>query len=291
MPELPEVETVRKGLAPAVEGHVLKRVNAKRRDLRIAFPKGFSERLEGRRVVRLRRRAKYLLLDLDSKESLIVHLGMSGRLTIHGFDAPLRPGRFHNKTPEDGSGNGKHDHVVFETDEGTRIVYTDHRRFGLMTLVDTDALEEDALFKGLGPEPLNNAFTPAVLSAALKGKKTPIKAALLDQRVVAGLGNIYVCEALFRARISPKRLARSVAGVRAGDLVPAIKAVLKDAIAAGGSSLRDYARADGELGYFQHRFAVYDREGKPCPAKACTGTIKRIVQSGRSTFYCPSCQR
>jgi formamidopyrimidine-DNA glycosylase len=241
--------------------------------------------------VRLRRRAKYLLLDLDSKESLIVHLGMSGRLTIHGFDAPLRPGRFHNKTPEDGSGNGKHDHVVFETDEGTRIVYTDHRRFGLMTLVDTDALEEDALFKGLGPEPLNNAFTPAVLSAALKGKKTPIKAALLDQRVVAGLGNIYVCEALFRARISPKRLARSVVGVRAGDLVPAIKAVLKDAIAAGGSSLRDYARADGELGYFQHRFAVYDREGKPCPAKACTGTIKRIVQSGRSTFYCPSCQR
>jgi formamidopyrimidine-DNA glycosylase len=291
MPELPEVETVRKGLAPAVEGHVLKRVNAKRRDLRIAFPKGFSERLEGRRVVRLRRRAKYLLLDLDSKESLIVHLGMSGRLTIHGFDAPLRPGRFHNKTPEDGSGNGKHDHVVFETDEGTRIVFTDHRRFGLMTLVDTDALEEDALFKGLGPEPLNDAFTPAVLSAALKGKKTSIKAALLDQRVVAGLGNIYVCEALFRARISPKRLARSVAGVRAGGLVPAIKAVLKDAIAAGGSSLRDYARADGELGYFQHRFAVYDREGKPCPAKACTGTIKRIVQSGRSTFYCPSCQR
>jgi formamidopyrimidine-DNA glycosylase len=291
MPELPEVETVRKGLAPAVEGHVLARVNAKRRDLRIAFPKGFSERLEGRRVVRLRRRAKYLLLDLDSKESLIVHLGMSGRLTIHGFDAPLRPGRFHNKTPEDGSGNGKHDHVVFETDEGTRIVFTDHRRFGLMTLIDTNALEEDALFKGLGPEPLDDAFTPAVLSAALKGKKTPIKAALLDQRVVAGLGNIYVCEALFRARTSPKRLARSVAGVRAGRLVPAIKAVLKDAIAAGGSSLRDYARADGELGYFQHRFTVYDREGKPCPGKGCAGTIKRIVQSGRSTFYCPSCQR
>jgi len=291
MPELPEVETVRKGLAPAVEGHVLARVNAKRRDLRIAFPKGFSERLEGRRVVRLRRRAKYLLLDLDSKESLIVHLGMSGRLTIHGFDAPLRPGSFHNKTPEDGSGNGKHDHVVFETDEGTRIVFTDHRRFGLMTLIDTNALEEDALFKGLGPEPLDDAFTPAVLSAALKGKKTPIKAALLDQRVVAGLGNIYVCEALFRARTSPKRLARSVAGVRAGRLVPAIKAVLKDAIAAGGSSLRDYARADGELGYFQHRFTVYDREGKPCPGKGCAGTIKRIVQSGRSTFYCPSCQR
>jgi len=291
MPELPEVETVRKGLAPAVEGHVLKRVNAKRGDLRVAFPQRFSERLEGRRVMRLRRRAKYLLLDLDSKESLIVHLGMSGRLTIHGFDAPLRPGRFHNKTPEDGSGNGKHDHVVFETDEGTRIVFTDHRRFGLMTLLNTDALDEDALFKGLGPEPLDEAFTPAVLSAALRSKKTPIKSALLDQRVVAGLGNIYVCEALFRARISPKRLARSVAGVRAARLVPAIKAVLKDAIEAGGSSLRDYARADGELGDFQHRFAVYDREGMPCPAKGCKGKIKRIVQSGRSTFYCPSCQR
>ncbi len=291
MPELPEVETVRKGLAPAVEGHVLARVNAKRADLRIAFPVRFAERLQGRRVMRLRRRAKYLLLDLDSKESLIVHLGMSGRLTIHGFDAPLRPGRFHNKTPEDGSGNGKHDHVVFETDEGTRIVFTDHRRFGLMTLLNTDALDEDALFKGLGPEPLDEAFTPAVLSAALRSKKTPIKSALLDQRVVAGLGNIYVCEALFRARISPKRLARSVAGVRAARLVPAIKAVLKDAIEAGGSSLRDYARADGELGDFQHRFAVYDREGMPCPAKGCKGKIKRIVQSGRSTFYCPSCQR
>ncbi len=291
MPELPEVETVRKGLAPAVEGHVLARVNAKRADLRIAFPVRFAERLHGRRVMRLRRRAKYLLLDLDSKESLIVHLGMSGRLTIHGFDAPLRPGRFHNKTPEDGSGNGKHDHVVFETDEGTRIVFTDHRRFGLMTLLNTDALDEDALFKGLGPEPLDEAFTPAVLSAALRSKKTPIKSALLDQRVVAGLGNIYVCEALFRARISPKRLARSVAGVRAARLVPAIKAVLKDAIEAGGSSLRDYARADGELGDFQHRFAVYDREGMPCPAKGCRGKIKRIVQSGRSTFYCPSCQR
>jgi len=291
MPELPEVETVRKGLAPAVEGHVLARVNAKRADLRIAFPVRFAERLHGRRVMRLRRRAKYLLLDLDSKESLIVHLGMSGRLTIHGFDAPLRPGRFHNKTPEDGSGNGKHDHVVFETDEGTRIVFTDHRRFGLMTLMNTDALDEDALFKGLGPEPLDEAFTPAVLSAALRSKKTPIKSALLDQRVVAGLGNIYVCEALFRARISPKRLARSVAGVRAARLVPAIKAVLKDAIEAGGSSLRDYARADGELGDFQHRFAVYDREGMPCPAKGCKGKIKRIVQSGRSTFYCPSCQR
>jgi len=291
MPELPEVETVRRGLAPALEGHVLKHVNAKRPDLRVAFPARFAERLRGRQVVRIRRRAKYLLLDLDSGESLIVHLGMSGRMTIHGYDAPLRPGRFHNKAPEDGSGNGKHDHVVFETEEGTRIVFTDHRRFGLMTLVDTGTLDEDELFKGLGPEPLDDAFMPAVLSAALKGKKTPIKAALLDQRVVAGLGNIYVCEALFRARISPKRLARTVAGERAERLVPAIKSVLKEAIAAGGSSLRDYAHADGELGYFQHRFQVYDREGKPCPGSDCKGTIKRFVQSGRSTFYCPSCQK
>jgi len=185
MPELPEVETVRRGLAPALEGHVLERVNAKRPDLRIAFPARFSERLGGKRVMHVRRRAKYLLLDLDSGESLVVHLGMSGRLTIHGHDAPLKPGRFHNKAPEDGSGNGKHDHVVFETEEGTRIVFTDHRRFGLMTLIGTDALEDDPLFKELGPEPLDDAFAPAVLSAALKGKKTPIKAALLDQRVVA----------------------------------------------------------------------------------------------------------
>src|SRR5215471_2229390 len=233
MPELPEVETVLRGLTPAVKGHVLARVNAKRGDLRTAFPTRFVERLEGRRVNTLRRRAKYMLLDLDSGETLIVHLGMSGRLTIHGFKAVVKPGRFHNRTPEDGSGNGKHDHVVFETDEGTRIVFTDHRRFGLMTVIDTRTLEEDALFKGLGPEPLDDAFTPAVLSTALEGKKTPIKSALLDQRVVAGLGNIYVCEALFRARISPKRLARSVPGDRAERLVSAIKAVLADAIEAG----------------------------------------------------------
>jgi formamidopyrimidine-DNA glycosylase len=291
MPELPEVETVRLGLIPAVEGHRLTRVQARRADLRIAFPSGFVERLTGRSVARIRRRAKYLLLDLDSGETLVVHLGMSGRLTIHGAKAAVKPGRFHHKAAEDGSGEGKHDHVVFETEEGTRIVFTDHRRFGLMALTQTSGLERDKLFEGLGPEPLDDAFTPAVLSAKLKGKRTPIKAALLDQRVVAGLGNIYVCEALFRARISPKRLANSVAGERAKKLVPAIKAVLREAIAAGGSSLRDYARADGELGYFQHHFAVYDREGAPCPGRDCKGRIKRIVQSGRSTFYCPSCQR
>jgi formamidopyrimidine-DNA glycosylase len=291
MPELPEVETVRLGLLPAVEGHVLTRVKANRGDLRVAFPIGFVDRLTGRGVLKVRRRAKYLLLDLDSGETLIVHLGMSGRLTIHGPKASIKPGVFHHKAAEDGSGEGKHDHVVFETEEGTRIVFTDHRRFGLMALAVTSQVESDKLFKDIGPEPLDDGFTPAVLSAKLKGKRTPIKAALLDQRVVAGLGNIYVCEALFRARISPKRLASTVAGERTKRLVPAIKAVLRAAIDAGGSSLRDYARANGELGYFQHHFAVYDREGKPCPGRDCKGTIKRIVQAGRSTFYCPSCQR
>jgi formamidopyrimidine-DNA glycosylase len=291
MPELPEVETVRLGLATALEGRSFAHVTVNRADLRTAFPVRFAARLSGRHITGLRRRAKYLLIDLDDGETLVIHLGMSGRMTIHGRDAHERPGRFHNSVAADGSGQGKHDHVVFATDDGTRIVFTDHRRFGLMTLVATDALKDDPLFVGLGPEPLDAAFTPAVLSAALKGKKTPIKSALLDQRVVAGLGNIYVCEALFRARISPKRLAKTVAGARAEKLVPAIKAVLRDAIRAGGSSLRDYAKADGELGYFQHHFAVYDREGKPCPGKDCIGTIKRIVQAGRSTFYCPSCQK
>jgi len=291
MPELPEVETVRLGLVPALEGRILARINVKRADLRIPFPENFAARLTGRRVLTLSRRAKYLLAHLDNGQTLIVHLGMSGRLTVHGPHTAVKPGTFHHNTADDGSGEGKHDHVVFQTDEGTRIVFTDHRRFGLMTLADTNALSSHALFAGLGPEPLDEGFTPAFLSAALKGKRTPIKSALLDQRVVAGLGNIYVCEALFRARISPKRLAASVAGERAKRLVPAIKKVLADAIKAGGSSLRDYAKADGELGYFQHHFAVYDREGKPCPAKDCVGKIKRIVQAGRSTYYCPSCQK
>jgi len=293
MPELPEVETVRRGLLPALQGHVLRQLLVRRKDLRVAFPARFGERLTGRRVLDVRRRAKFLLADLDGGETLIMHLGMSGRFTIHGPQSPtVKPGGFHHNTPEDGGGAGKHDHVVFETEEGTRIVYTDHRRFGLMLLAPTPDVETTLQKSGpLGPEPLDDTFTPAVLAAALKGKKTPIKAALLDQRVVAGLGNIYVCEALFYARISPKRLAKTVAGPRCERLVPAIKKVLRDAIKAGGSTLRDYAKADGELGYFQHHFAVYDREGKPCPGKDCKGTILRIVQAGRSTFYCPSCQR
>lgn len=290
MPELPEVETVRRGLKPALEGHVLTGLSVRRGDLRVPFPDRFAERLKGRRMVGLRRRAKYLLLDLEGGETVIMHLGMSGRFTVHGAQAaPAMPGRFHNQIAADGSGSGKHDHVVFETEEGTRIVFTDHRRFGLMLMAKTDAVDEHKLFDGMGPEPLGGDFTPAVLSAALKGKKTPIKSALLDQRVVAGLGNIYVCEALFRSFISPKRLARTVAGPRCETLVPMIKKVLAEAIKAGGSSLRDYAHTDGELGYFQHSFAVYDREGEPCPG--CKGTIKRIVQAGRSTFYCPNCQK
>jgi formamidopyrimidine-DNA glycosylase len=291
MPELPEVETVRRGLAPALEGHVLNGLTVKRADLRVPFPPHFAERMCGRRMLRLRRRAKYLLLDLEGAETLIMHMGMSGRFTIHGAQARMKPGRFHNKAPDDGSGQGKHDHVVFVTDEGTRIVYTDHRRFGLMLLVPAAEVETKLQSEGrLGPEPLSDAFTPEVLSAALKSKKTPIKAALLDQRVVAGLGNIYACEALFRSGIWPKRLAKTVAGARCEKLVPSIQAVLREAIEAGGSSLRDYARADGELGYFQHRFSVYDREGEPCPNR-CGSVVKRIVQSGRSTFYCPKCQK
>ena len=291
MPELPEVETVRRGLAPALEGRVLAQVAVKRADLRIAFPKDFAKRLTGRRVSRLQRRAKYLLIHLDGDETLVVHLGMSGRFTVHSPEAVNKPGRFLHKVAEDGSGEGRHDHVVLTTDKNVRLVYTDHRRFGLMTLAPTGALDDHKIFKDIGPEPLSNHFNDEALSAALKGKKTPIKSALLDQRVVAGLGNIYVCEALLRAHISPKRLAGSVAGARAERLVPAIKAVLAEAIEAGGSTLRDFAQSDGELGYFQHRFAVYDQTGKPCTTPACKGTIRRLVQAGRSSFYCPVCQR
>ena len=277
MPELPEVETVRAGLATALEGRRLTRVAINRPDLRQPFPPDFVQRLADRRVTRVRRRAKYLLLDLNGGETLIMHMGMSGRFTVYGHNAAAAAGR------------EKHDHVVFDTDDGTRIVFTDHRRFGLMTVAPTAEVDAHPLFAGVGPEPLGEDFTPAVLGAALKGKRTPIKSALLDQRVVAGLGNIYVCEALFRSDISPKRLASSVPGARAERLVPAIKSVLRDALAAGGSSLRDYARANGELGYFQHHFSVYDREGKPCPR--CGTRIRRIVQSGRSTFFCHRCQR
>jgi formamidopyrimidine-DNA glycosylase len=289
MPELPEVETVRLGLAPAMEGHVLTDVETRRSDLRIPFPRDFVARTKGRKVKQLRRRAKYILADLDSGETLVIHLGMSGRMSVYAEGKQRRIGSYvYDKAPE-GAGQGKHDHVVFETDAPARIIFNDHRRFGLMALVNTERLEEDKLFKDIGIEPLSEKFNAAYLAKLLDGKKTPIKSALLDQRLVAGLGNIYVCEALFRAGISPKRLAGSVKHERIGPLVTAIKKVLKDAIAAGGSTLRDHAQATGDPGNFQHHFLVYGREGLKCK-NSCPGTVKRIVQAGRSTFYCPKCQ-
>ena len=289
MPELPEVETVRMGLAPALEGRKFTKVETRRGGLRLPFPKDFAKRLTGRRVLRLRRRAKYLLAALDGGETLVVHLGMSGRMAVYAGGRERKLGQYVYEAAPPGAGSGKHDHVVMETDAPARIVFTDHRRFGLMTLVETAGLDGDKLFKDLGIEPLSGEFDAAWLARALKGKKTPIKSALLDQRVIAGLGNIYACEALFRAHISPKRPASKVRPESVALLAGAIKAVLKEAIKAGGSSLRDYRKADGDLGGFQHRFAVYGREGEPCPG--CGGTVKRIVQAGRSTFHCPKCQK
>ncbi len=290
MPELPEVETVRIGLLPVMEGHKITHAETRRGDLRVPFPNDFAGRLTGRTVKRLWRRAKYILGDLDDGETLVIHLGMSGRMTVYGTSgAQKKLGNYVHDMNEDGIGNDKHDHVVFDTDAPARIVFNDHRRFGLMLLIDTAELDEHKLFKGLGVEPLSAGLDAAHLAAALKGKKTPIKSALLDQRVIAGLGNIYVCEALYRARISPKRQAAKVKPAEIAALVTAIKAVLREAVKAGGSSLRDHKRVDGELGYFQKSFAVYDREGEPCPG--CKGTVKRIVQAGRSTFYCPKCQK
>jgi formamidopyrimidine-DNA glycosylase len=293
MPELPEVETVRLGLKPALEGHVIVKAQTRRGDLRVPFPPRFTERLMGRKVKRLIRRAKYILAELDSGESLVIHLGMSGRISVYAEGKQQRLGDYvYNPAPAD-AGHGKHDHVVIDTDTPAKIVFNDHRRFGLMTLLPTDRLEQDRLFKDIGIEPLSKEFNARHLAQALEGKKTSIKAALLDQRVVAGLGNIYVSEALFLAHISPKRLAGAVKKEQVAALVKAIKSVLKDAIAAGGSTLRDHAQATGDPGAFQHRFRVYDREGKPCRnvQGKCRGTVKRIVQSGRSTFYCPACQK
>jgi len=290
MPELPEVETVMMGLKPALEGHRFVHVETRRRDLRIPFPNDFAGRLTGRRVTRMWRRAKYIMADLDDGETLVIHLGMSGSMSVYATGTNRKLGTFHYERAPDGAGTGKHDHVVFDTDAPARVVFNDHRRFGLMTLIETGGVGEHRLFKDIGIEPLSRGFDAAFLAAALKGKKTPIKSALLDQRIIAGLGNIYVCEALWRARISPKRGAARLKPAEIAVLVPEIKAVLREAIKAGGSSLRDHKRTDGELGYFQHRFAAYDRAGKPCKHDD-GGTIKRIAQSGRSTFYCPVCQR
>jgi len=281
MPELPEVETVRRGLAPAMEGRVIARAEVNRPDLRWPLPENMAGRLTGARVERLRRRSKYILADLDSGESLLIHLGMSGRMMVSG----VMLGDFHLDHPAP----QKHDHVVLTMEGGARITFNDARRFGAMDLVRTDREAAHWLLAGLGPEPLGNDFHEDYLVARLKGRATPIKAALLDQRVVAGLGNIYVSEVLFRAGIDPRRQAGRIAAARLARLVPLIREVLNEAIEAGGSSLRDHRQASGELGYFQHSFRVYDREGEPCTL--CGTPLRRIVQSGRSSFFCPHCQR
>ncbi|HEY0436635.1 MAG TPA: bifunctional DNA-formamidopyrimidine glycosylase/DNA-(apurinic or apyrimidinic site) lyase [Phenylobacterium sp.] len=288
MPELPEVETVRGGLAPVLEGHRLARVEARRPDLRFPLPLNFVQVLTGATVIQLARRAKYLLARLDREDTLVMHLGMSGRFEIsHPEGSPQRPGEFHYAPDPD----PKHAHVVFETEAGARVTYYDPRRFGYMALVNTATLHLHPWFAGLGPEPLSEAFDAGHLKAAWAGRKQGPKTLLLDQRIVAGLGNIYVCEALHRARISPFKAAGGISRPRLDGLVAAIRDVLAEAIAAGGSTLRDFAQTDGALGYFQHRFRVYDREGRPCPNAGCTGVIARKVQAGRSTFYCPTCQR
>jgi len=285
MPELPEVETVRRGLIPAMEGRRIVAARANRADLRFPFPERFAERLTGAGVERLDRRAKYVLARLSSGETLLMHLGMSGRFSITADDLHRQPGDFVYAPTAD----PKHDHVVFEMEGGVVVTYNDPRRFGFMALFATGSEPSVGYLAGLGPEPDSNAFSGPALSAAFKGRRSPVKAGLLDQHVVAGLGNIYVCEALWRAKISPKRLCASVSGARAERLAAAVRAVIAEAIEAGGSTLRDYAGADGAMGYFQHRFDVYGREGAPC-RRGC-GPVKRLVQSGRSTFYCSGCQR
>lgn len=283
MPELPEVETVMRGLQPAMEGHTIARADVNRPDLRWPFPENMAARLTGQRVERLWRRSKYILADLASGESLLVHLGMSGRMIVSGD--PLGQFVHDHPAPE------KHDHVVFHMDNGARITFNDPRRFGAMDLLPTATAEAHKLLAGLGPEPLGNQFDESVLIEAFKNKGTAIKNALLDQRIVCGLGNIYVCEVLFRAGISPMRKAGRISAKRVTSLPPIIRDVLRDAIAAGGSSLKDFRRADGELGYFQHSFDVYGRAGEPCRREGCDGVVARVVQSSRSSFYCPKCQR
>jgi formamidopyrimidine-DNA glycosylase len=301
MPELPEVETVRRGLQPAMEGAKIVHAEARRKDLRFPFQKDFVARLEGQTVTGLGRRAKYLLADLASGDVLLMHLGMSGSFRVVAGKSKSVPGKFHHPRNEERA----HDHVLFHMSSGATIIFNDPRRFGYMKIFARDRIEDEPLLQGLGPEPLGNEFDAAMLARACFNKKTSLKAALLDQRVVAGLGNIYVCEALFRAHLSPRRLAATLAtkagqrkGVAGGEptdhakrLVSAIHAVLNQAIKAGGSSLRDHRQTSGELGYFQHSFQVYDREGKKCESPGCGGIVRRFTQNGRSTFWCPKCQR
>lgn len=294
MPELPEVETVRRGLEPAMTGARILAVEARRPDLRFPLPDGFVGRLVGQGIVSLARRAKYLLADLTSGEVLVMHLGMTGRFLVTAPDGRVRaPGEFY-------AAEGKaqvHDHVVFTLSSGFTVTYNDARRFGFMDLVPRAGIEASRHFRSMGIEPLGNAFDAHALARLFAGKTTPLKAALLDQGLVAGLGNIYVCETLHRAGLSPRRAAGTLARrdgsptAAAGRLAVVIRDVLNEAVAAGGSTLRDFAQADGSLGYFQHRFQVYDREGDPCPKPRCNGVIARLFQSGRSTFHCPACQR
>ncbi|SEM45894.1 DNA-(apurinic or apyrimidinic site) lyase [Gemmobacter aquatilis] len=283
MPELPEVETVRRGLEPVMAGRVIAHAQVNRAGLRWPFPPQMAERLTGVQVLALRRRSKYILADLSSGESLLIHLGMSGRMLISGAQL----GDFHHDHPAP----AKHDHVVLDMEGGARVTFNDARRFGAMDLLPTAGAEAHPLLAVLGPEPLGNAFDAPYLAARLAGRNTPIKTALLDQHLVAGLGNIYVCEVLYRAGIHPERRALSLSADETARLVPLIRDVLAEAIEAGGSSLRDYRQADGELGYFQHSFRVYGREGQPCATPGCAALVHRLVQSGRSSFFCPHCQR
>jgi len=293
MPELPEVETVRRGLQPVMEGAKILGAEARRKDLRFPFQKDFVARLTGQTVTGLGRRAKYLLADLASGDVLLMHLGMSGSFRIQKIEQTHTTGVFHH--PRDK--NGAHDHVVFHMSSGADVIFNDPRRFGYMKIIPRASLEAEPLLKGLGPEPLGNAFDARLLAQSCAGKNTSLKAALLDQRVVAGLGNIYVCEALYRAHLSPRRRASTLAEKKgaptdhAKRLIDAIHAVLNQAIEAGGSSLRDHRQTSGELGYFQHSFRVYDREGESCGTVGCGGIIRRFTQNGRSTFWCPKCQK
>lgn len=287
MPELPEVETVRRGLEPVLAGARLSRVETRRPDLRFPFPEGFVQRLTGARIERLERRAKYLLAPLDRGDTLVMHLGMTGRFEVEDDRRRRAPGEFVQAVPAD----PKHAHVVFETEDGAKITFYDPRRFGFMDLIATEALDQHPFFKGMGPEPLGPGLTAHYLANVFKDRRQSPKTLLLDQRIVAGLGNIYVSEALHRAGISPIKPAGRIAKRKLEPLVEAIRNVLDEAIEAGGSSISDYAGADGALGYFQHRFRVYDRQGEACPKSGCDGVIQRTVQGGRSTFHCPVCQR
>jgi len=289
MPELPEVETVKRGLEPVLRGRRIERVELRRVGLRFAFPKGFATRLAGLRVAGLSRRAKYILVELDGGQSLLVHLGMTGRFTVLTPKGVDNLGAFYFETAAGQGADGPHDHVVFHLADGIRLVYSDPRRFGMMDLLVTAEASDHKLLSGLGVEPLGNELSAEYLAAKFKGKSAPMKAALLDQRIIAGLGNIYVCEVLFRARISPKRKAGSVKRKKLEELVGHIRDILNDAILAGGSTLQDFQSTNGEQGSYQQRFQVYDREGEPCVT--CGKPIKRMAQSGRSSFYCGACQR